>query len=72
MPERQERLALALGEQISLLGDVLQDRTVERAARQHGADGERDRRGEEHDDADRGEQLRPQASRPQPHSRAAL
>ena len=72
MPERQERLALALGEQISLLRDVLQDRTVDRAARQHGADGERDRRGEEHDDADRSEQLRAQAARTQLHSRAAL
>ena len=61
--ERQQRDALALGEQIGLLRDVLQDGAVDRAARQDGADGERDRGGEQDDERDRGEQLRAQAAR---------
>ncbi len=72
MPERQQRLALAVGEQVRLLRDVLQNRAVDRAAREDSADGERDRGCQKHDEADCREQLRAQAARAQPHSRAAL
>ena len=69
MAEREEGDALALGEKVRLLRDVLEDGAVDRSAREHGADDERDRRGDEHDGDDRREKLHAQA---EPHARAAL
>jgi hypothetical protein len=77
MAERQKRNALALGEEIGLLRNVLEHGAVDRSAGEHGADDERDRCGDEHDDDDRREELHSQAARrgePQnpTHARAAL
>ena len=68
--ERDERLALALGEQVELGRDVAERVPLDGAAGEDRAERERQREREQGDERDRGEQLRPQ--RCEPHGRTAL
>ena len=68
--ERHERLALALGEEVELGGDVAERVPLDGAAGEDRAEDERQREREQRDERDRGEQPRPQ--RLQFHGRTAL
>ena len=65
--EGQQRVPLALGEQVGLGADVAEGVPLDRLAGEVGADRERERDGEDRGDPDRREQPRSEA-----HSRTAL